>query len=105
MFWFLVIIAIGSVWGGIPRSGIGITFAIILWFAVVFEIFYILNKKKKVKPKKVKSREKHNKENEIAGYLIVFFLGLFVWVFTNWITLLVWWIIGFFVVNRLMKNK
>jgi len=105
IFWFLVILAIGSVLGGVPKSEIGISFAIILWLAVIFEIFYISNKKKKIKVKKIKSKERHNKENEIAGYLIVFFLGLFVWVLTNWIILLMWWLIGFLAVNKIMKSK
>jgi len=104
IFWFLIILAIGSVFGGVPKSEIGISFAIILWLAVIFEIFYISNKKKKIEVKKIKSKERHNKENEIAGYLIVFFLGLFVWVLTNWIILLGWWIIGFFLVNLLIKK-
>lgn len=105
IFWFLVILAIGSIWEGIPKSGIGISLAIVLWFAVIFEIFYILNKKKKFRLKKIKSKERHNKKNEIAGCLIVFFLGLFVWALTNWIVLFIWWLAGFLVINRIMKEK
>jgi len=46
IFIFLIILAIITIWEGIPRSRTGIFFAVILWFAVIFETFYILNKKR-----------------------------------------------------------
>ena len=81
IFFFLLILAMGFGVNDFVSGGVWTLFTVLLWGAVIYEIFYISSVK------------------GTTFYVVVFFSGLFIWSSFSWIPFFLWLFVGFALVH------